>query len=314
MTQTSATDDGVDLRRQVHAVLHCNINTAALDQAVAYYTALGLPERMRSVSTDTDGRPMGLDEHTASVTAFHYDGRGPRSAPALELVGWQEPQVIARELRTDGRAAGFDRLGLRTPDPSAFVPADAPHATVVCRGAHVAARLITDPDGAPVEVIELDPAGLVDEPDGTKLSHVRMVSTDLDRTARWWGRLGFTPASDAPGGTLSLTVREDPTFSVEFTEDTDAVRPDWRANTQGLYRIALAVDDVTAAYESLVESGADVPEPVFIPMPDIPTGGFTVLFLADPDGAVVELVARPRSAVRRPAEPAGIPHPVEGSE
>lgn len=309
MTQSSALHDGVDLRRQVHAVLHCNVNTATLDRSVDYYTALGLAERMRSVSTDTDGRPMGLDEHTASVTSFHYDGRGPRSAPALELVGWQEPKVVAREMEEGVRAAGFETVGLRAPDPSAFVPSDARRATVVCRGAHVAARLTTDPGGTPVEVIELDPAGLVDEPDGVKCSHVRLVSTDLDRTARWWARLGFAPAPDGPAGTLSLTVREDPTFSVEFSEDRDAVRPPWRANTQGLYRIALAVDDVTEAYQSLVDSGADVPEPVFIPMPDTPTGGFTVLFLADPDGAVVELVARPRSAVRRPAEPAGIPRP-----
>jgi hypothetical protein len=46
-----------------------------------------------------------------------------------------------------------------------------------------------------------------------------------------------------------------------------------------------------------------VPDPWFFAMPDVPTGGFTALFLADPDGVVVELVERPRSAVRRPTEP-----------
>jgi hypothetical protein len=45
----------------------------------------------------------------------------------------------------------------------------------------------------------------------------------------------------------------------------------------------------------------DVADPVEIPMPDTPTGGFTVLFLADPDGTVVELAERraPRSRGRR---------------
>jgi hypothetical protein len=38
-------------------------------------------------------------------------------------------------------------------------------------------------------------------------------------------------------------------------------------------------------------------------MEDTPTGGFTVMFLTGPDGAVVELVSRPRSEVRRPLEP-----------
>jgi catechol 2,3-dioxygenase-like lactoylglutathione lyase family enzyme len=78
------------------------------------------------------------------------------------------------------------------------------------------------------------------------------------------------------------------------------------ANTQGLYRMALAVDDVRAAAGALAADGrcGKVPETVTIPMPDTPTGGFTVLFLADPDGAVVELAERPRSQVRRPSAPA----------
>jgi hypothetical protein len=85
--------------------------------------------------------------------------------------------------------------------------------------------------------------------------------------------------------------------------DGPAVRR--RANTQGLYRMALAVEDVQAAHDAIVASGVvdDVPEPQFVPMPDTPTGGFTVMFLKGPDDAVVELVSRPRSAVRRPLEP-----------
>jgi hypothetical protein len=52
-----------------------------------------------------------------------------------------------------------------------------------------------------------------------------------------------------------------------------------------------------------------MPEPVHIPMPDTPTGGFTVLFLRDPDGVVVEFVHRPRSSVRRPTAPTSLRTP-----
>ncbi|ASR03139.1 VOC family protein [Gordonia rubripertincta] len=291
------------LDRRVHAVLHCNVNTPVLAESADFLTRLGLVERMRSVSDDTDGRPLGLGEHTSSITAFHYDGRGPRSAPAIELVGWREPPVAAREVATKSHTLGFEAIGLRTPQPAALSPGDTDMTEVVVRGRRVAAWMASDPAGGPVELIHVDPSAVVDEPEGAKFSHVRLVSSDLERTAAWWQQLGFEPVPNAPAGALSLVAAEDPTFSIEFRHDPGAVRPDWHANTAGLYRIALAVEDVVRAHHALLDLGADIPEPVFIPMVDTPTGGFTVLFLADPDGAVVELVSRPRSEVRRPAQP-----------
>jgi catechol 2,3-dioxygenase-like lactoylglutathione lyase family enzyme len=136
-----------------------------------------------------------------------------------------------------------------------------------------------------------------------------MRCRDLEATIAWYGGIGWevrARGAGAEGPTASLVLPEDPTFSLEFEQFGDlpagAPRP---ANVQGLYRIAVAVDDVRAAHAALVAGKAlgIVPEPVTFAMPDIPTGGFTVLFLTDPDGAVVELVERPRSTVRRPREP-----------
>ncbi|MBX6387737.1 MAG: VOC family protein, partial [Frankia sp.] len=145
--------------------------------------------------------------------------------------------------------------------------------------------------------------------------HERMRCTDLDRTVAWYEGIGWRVRArgSGPGGapTASLVLPEDPTFSLEFEQrplpvGATLAQP---SNTQGLYRIALAVEDVLAAYAALAAEDTVVGAfgrslaPVTIPMPDTPTGGFTVLFLADPDSAVVELVERSRSAVRRPSEP-----------
>ncbi|MDH3047226.1 VOC family protein [Gordonia alkanivorans] len=292
-----------ELDRRVHAVLHCNVNTARLAESAEFLTRLGLVERMRSVTDDSDGRPLGLGEHTSSTTLFHYDGRGPRSAPAIELVGWRDPPVAARESAGDQSWLGFEAIGLRATKPAALLADATDRAQVVVRGRSMTAWVTSDPAGERVELVEVDPGGLVDEPAGAKFSHVRLVSSDLARTASWWALIGFEPIPGGPAGTLSLVAAEDPTFSIEYRLDAQGLRPPWRANTAGLYRIALAVEDVARAHSALVALGADLPDPVFIPMVDTPTGGFTVLFLTDPDGAVVELVARPRSQVRRPAQP-----------
>jgi len=285
----------------VHAVLHCNVNTMHLAEAGAFWTSLGLRERMRSHSDDTDARPLGLVDHTASDTVFHWDERGPRAAPAIELVAWYEPATQPRTAPwgDDRVVTGFHTIGVRTVDPAALLAQpELRREEVVVQGRTVPALIVADPDGDPVEVIALD-AGAVDEPAGGKFSHVRLVSTDLAATAAWYRCLGFE-AVPGPAGTLSLRLPEDPTFSLEFSEGPTAARHPWQANTQGLYRIALAVEDVHEAHRGLLEQGLSAPEPVWIPMVDTPTGGFTVAVLSDPDGAVVELVERPRSQVRRP--------------
>jgi catechol 2,3-dioxygenase-like lactoylglutathione lyase family enzyme len=95
-----------------HAVMHCNLNTADVERSAAFHLAvLGLEPRMRSVSDGSDATSMDLSDDTASVTTFLYDLRGPRSAPALELVGWSRP--AAEPVRPEHRPSGFTALGYR---------------------------------------------------------------------------------------------------------------------------------------------------------------------------------------------------------
>jgi catechol 2,3-dioxygenase-like lactoylglutathione lyase family enzyme len=69
------------------------------------------------------------------------------------------------------------------------------------------------------------------------------------------------------------------------------------ANHRGLFRIALAVEDVRAAAAEAAAAGFDVGEPTYIELPGTPLGGLWVAFLRDPDGVMVEFVERPASAI-----------------
>ncbi len=64
---------------------------------------------------------------------------------------------------------------------------------------------------------------------------------------------------------------------------------------QGLYRMAMAVDDIRATYDSLLRAGIPRQTPYTFQLPGTPlTDGLTILFIRDPDGILVELVDRPR--------------------
>ncbi|WP_330255163.1 VOC family protein [Nocardia sp. NBC_00565] len=297
-----------------HAVLHCNINTLAVERATAFHMLLfGLEPRMRSVGTDDDSAVMGLGSSTASTTTFLFDQRGPRAAPAVELVGWSRPRT--EPARPGMATCGFTALGYRVASLAVFrarLDATGYAATEVAegvsvRGATRRAVRLTDVDGVVVEVVEI--ASAAGDPSRAALvSHERMRCGDLEATIAWYRGIGWevrARGEGAEGPTASLVLPEDPTFSLEFEQFPAVAGAPRPANVQGLYRIALAVDDVRAAHAALVAGKAlgIVPEPVTFAMPDIPTGGFTVLFLTDPDGAVVELVERPRSTVLRPREP-----------
>lgn len=296
---------GAAAPHHVHAILHCNLNTVDSAAEIAFYGELDFALRMSNLTDDTDATPLGLGEHTASLTDFIYDKRGPRAAPALEFVEWRDPATVPTPPPATTRL-GIEAGGLRAASLEALkVPGPVADETVErwVRGALRPTLLTTDPDGVTIEIVEI--AGAPDDPDAVMFSHVRTRCRDLAASIAWYEAIGWRQvASDQdPAEGVSLVIPEDPTFSVELVSDPDGEPALPAANSQGLYRMALAVDDVDVAYEGLREAGIELKPPVFMPMPDVPTGGFTVLFLRDPDGVVVEMVARPRSSMRRPQQP-----------
>lgn len=276
-----------------HAVLHCNLNTYALATSEAFYTErFDLVSRMRQVSPDEDSRFMGLGAHSSSSTVFLYDERGPRAAPALELVKWFEPDGAARVL--DGQR-GLTALGLRTPElPEGW------RESLRVRGREQEVAVLTDPDGVRVEVVAVRPPQ--DQPQTAALAYERIRCSDLAASLDWYAGIGWAVIAQGEGW-ASIALPEDPTFTIELDQGQGAPHG-MDAATQGIYRMALASEDVRAAHTALVEAGmSGLQEPHWCPMSDVPTGGFAVLFLSDPDGVVMELVDRPRSSVRRPSEP-----------
>jgi catechol 2,3-dioxygenase-like lactoylglutathione lyase family enzyme len=276
----------------IHSLLHANLNSAELERAAAFYEqVLGLVIGMRTTPDPVDGAALGVEGQSTTLVWFFYDARGPRSAPAIELMGWIDPVVVGAA-PTEPQHAGLAALGYVVPSLAAI------RARAVDAGYRVAGdadwpvrsgerpllRLL-DNDGVFVELHEgeVDSAQPSHRYDDAKLSP---EAVGLD------GGAVVSVASLRPAG--------DPSLSLELTAwSSPAVTgtPVAPAYHVGLYRIALAVDDVAAARAELAAVLPDVPEPIYVPLPGTKLGGVMVLFLTDPDGVVVELVERPRRAM-----------------
>jgi catechol 2,3-dioxygenase-like lactoylglutathione lyase family enzyme len=300
----------------VHSLLHANLNSASLEQAAAFYEqVLGLVVGMRTTPDPVDGAALGVEGQSTTLVWFFYDARGPRSAPAVELMGWIDPPVVGTA-PLDPHHSGLAAIGYAVPSLAAA------RARAVEGGYRIAGDAdwplrsgdrpllrLRDFDGVVIELHEGDVAS-------SQFTHLRLNVRDLDASVEWYGRIGFLPADrydDAKlpaeavgldGGAVvsvaSLRPAGDRSLSLELTAwSSPAVTgtPIAPAYHVGLYRIALAVDDAAAARAELAEVLPDVPEPIWVPLPGTKLGGVTVLFLTDPDGVVVELVERPRRAM-----------------
>jgi catechol 2,3-dioxygenase-like lactoylglutathione lyase family enzyme len=302
----------------VHSLLHVNLNTG-LDVAEAgafYENVLAQSVAMRTTPEPTDGAPLGVEGQTTTEVWFYYDARGPRSAPAIELLQWFSPAPTG-QAPGEPQHCGLAAVGYVV--PSTEVTAG----LAVDQGAEVAGRSdawplrdrlqavvrLRDLDGVAVEVYQGDV-------ETARFSHLRLNVRDLDASIAWYDRIGLAlrarhddveldeTATGVPGGALvsvgSVGPVADPSLSIELTawsRPSVTGAPISPANHVGLYRIALGVDDATAAAQALAAEGLEVPEPRWVPLPGTRLGGVHVLFLRDPDGTVVELVQRPRSAM-----------------
>ena len=306
----------VRVRVRVHSLLHANLNTVNVAAAAAFYAdLLGLRPGMKTARTAADGRALGVDGTPVTECWFLYDHRGPRTAPAVEVLEWETP-ATAGEHPAEPHHTGISSIGFAV--PSLDVVRDRAEAlgrpwselaNWPVRGRPSRAARVLDLDGVPVELTEFaDVAGPGGE--APVFSHLRINVTDLDASVAWYERLGFTAKSrgrseDASGAVLSyasMGPEDDASFTLELTRWEDpkgtglASSP---AYHRGLYRIALGVDDVQAAYEALAPGSPGLLAPELVELPGTRLGGVVVLFLRDPDGVVVELVGRSRSHLRR---------------
>jgi catechol 2,3-dioxygenase-like lactoylglutathione lyase family enzyme len=290
--------------------LHTNYNCRDVDVLERWYGNLfGLRTVMRSTASDTDGIAHGLRQEILADTAFLYDRRGARRATALELVGWTDPPVTGEPYR-DPWDHGIHAIAYTVPDVEATIAAAQRSGGRLVRRSGQAA-LLRDPEGVAVEVI-----GDVD--DAAQAHHMRIVVKDLARTTEWYAALGLTTSSQmvlVPAGELwhgdgehavtaeaAMVATDDPTYANIFTTWSGPPPrgpPYGSPAHNGLYRMALAVDDVPTTYDALRTAGVATYPPYTFPLPGTPIGeGLTILFLRDPDGIVVELVERPQDRFR----------------
>jgi catechol 2,3-dioxygenase-like lactoylglutathione lyase family enzyme len=257
-------------------LLHCNLNTADLGSAAAFYSdLLGLRAGLKTERRPTDGRGLGYDGMATSEVWFLFDARGPRIAPGLELMEWETPRLVGHH-PAEPNHVGLSAIGYRVP----------------ANGGYHEDR-VHDLDGVPIELVPSD----VDSP---WFTHVRLNCTDLERSVEWYTRLGFTASGPIEAGHVrntSMQAGDVAPFSIELTQwqDPEPVgEAPAVANHGGLYRIALGVADLSAAYDELAAVADEaVPEPLWVELPGTKLGGVNVMFLRDPDHVVVELVERP---------------------
>jgi catechol 2,3-dioxygenase-like lactoylglutathione lyase family enzyme len=291
----------------VRRLLHTNYNCTDVDRLMRFYTdAFAMKNVMRRVSDDTPGVLFGLEMATANDSVFLYDHRGARRITSLELVQWLNPTTCG-SVYPNPWDHGIHAVGFTAPDLDAVrSAAETAGGTIV--GTHGDALALRDPEGLPIEVYRGDNAQI-------EQRHLRIVVRDLDATVAWWSKLGYTVtnhAFQAPDGGLwatspdhsvsaevAMVATDETSFALIFEtwDGPPPVGPTYGAPFhQGLYRMAMAVDDVHEAWRALLDVGMAVQPPYTFAMPGTKiTEGLTILFIRDPDGILVELVERPRA-------------------
>lgn len=286
---------GADEDRGATHVLHVNLNTGDPQAALAHYVGKwGLQQGMHTHDPCGDWSFAGYPEPVDSEAWFLYDDRGPRAAPALELVAWHRPAVVGQPHSAVNRV-GITTIGLGVPTRAAAPGAK--RGVIEVDG--VSRDLVTDVDGVTVELVRHDERA-------TRLRHIRIGCSDMATSLRFYTALGFRQVAEpAPttlrvgddvitGSTLALSLVSR-SILVELTSWDQRVEPDqsplpfWH---RGPVRFAMAVPGLDAATDALRRAGIDPGRRLSFALPGTAIGRVSVNFLADPDGLHVELVDR----------------------
>src|ERR1700744_6188068 len=100
---------------QVHSLLHTNLNTVDVSAAAQFYAdVLGLSPGMKTARTAADGRALGVAGAPVTECWFLYDHRGPRTAPAVEVLEWEQPATIG-EHPAEQHHTGITAIGFAVP-------------------------------------------------------------------------------------------------------------------------------------------------------------------------------------------------------
>ena len=209
-------------------------------------------------------------------------------------------------------ACGFQRLGLVVPDLDATLERvrelggaiwSDPFTHAIPGGGEIRLVMANDPDGTPLELIEGD---------APSVAFVAVACADLDRSIAFYRALGFRdvarfPSTNDDGTHLRIagavemeevllrapTKSEMSIMLVGFSTPRPSAAEARPANTIGMWRTALLVTDLDAAYGELGRLGiTTLSPPTAMAMgPGLPELRFVCF--AGPDGEVLELIEQP---------------------
>ncbi|MEY4362411.1 MAG: hypothetical protein RL391_1717 [Actinomycetota bacterium] len=303
-------------RRFLH-ICYCCDDT---DAVVGFYErALGLKETMRNPLHPSDGSLLGIEGEIMSGAAFVYDWRGPRVSPSVEVQEWVSPGLLGEPL-ADPTQVGMQSIGFAVDDlATAEQRAIAQGADVVWRGVAPWGApwvTMTDPFGTRFDLVA--DAGAKDG--AARMRHLRITVNDLEVSLPWYVGMGFVEiehhrvehhevlgVKDSSVRTVRLRL-PDEAFEVllmQWESPKSHGRHPVPANTAGLYRTAVGVDDTRESYNEFRASGwAFEREPRQVELEGTAVPDMWICFLNDPDGVPFEFVQRPRTAFR--PDPTGL--------
>src|SRR5271156_95354 len=100
---------------QVHSLLHTNLNTVDVVAAAEFYAdILELVPGMKTARTAADGGALGVAGTPVTECWFLYDHRGPRAAPAVEVLEWETPATTGAH-PAEPHHIGISSLGYVVP-------------------------------------------------------------------------------------------------------------------------------------------------------------------------------------------------------
>lgn len=294
-------------------LFHINVNCSDLDRSLRFYVdALGLTAGVRTAAGEVQsGTAFGLDR--ARWDAWILLGPRGFEGGAIDLLEWQEPEPCGTP-PDHLEQCGFQRLGFLVGDLDAAI-ADVrtlggaiwsdPFTHQVPGGGEIRIVMGNDPDGSAFELVEGD---------GPRVAFVAVACADLDRSVSFYRALGFRDAARFPSTNengahlrvdgpvimeevlmLAPSKSETNFMLVGFSTPTPLAAPLRPANTIGMWRCALLVTDLDAAYAELGRLDvATISSPTAMEMgPGLPELRFVCF--AGPDGEVLELIEQPAS-------------------
>ncbi|GAB4999173.1 hypothetical protein MAHJHV65_46160 [Mycobacterium avium subsp. hominissuis] len=302
--------------------LHVNLNAASAAETGAFYEGiLGLRARMQTdASVPCGGEMLGLAGQILTDSRFYYGQGGGRNGCALEVIEWRDPGLVPANQPEGEARLGIHAVAIAVTDLAVVKGRLRAHASDF--GQEVQglitgqpAVLVRDPNGSIVEITQAPPG------QGPTFGGILLTASDIDAAVDFLVALGFgvlepTQPVHVAAERLSLRTTTSPLscrvarlalpedadrFTVRVVEvaDVGLSGAPASANTQGLYRCALRVEDVNAALATLPAAVEVTAGPIYCPLPGTKIGGLTIAFLRSPDGVVFEYVERPASHFSR---------------